>query len=74
MDDDDNANALTAEQQAEFKRLADSIGTQIFKINSNVAAVEKLVGLAGGHKARQAAAASSSSSSSSPSTDWTRRA
>lgn len=66
-DDDDTDNAatkspLTPNQQAEFKRLADSIGTQIFKINSNTTAIDKLVKLAGQRHKRD----------DTP-TDWTKR-
>ena len=43
---DANATGLTPEQRAEFKRLADSVGTQIFKITSNTQAIQKLVRLA----------------------------
>jgi hypothetical protein len=31
------------EEEKEFKKLADRMGIQIFKVNSNVAAIEKLV-------------------------------
>ena len=34
-----------SEEEQEFKKIADRIGIQIFKINSNVAAIEKLVQL-----------------------------
>lgn len=44
--DDPIDSASPAEQVAEFKRLSDSVGTQIFKITSNTAAIGKLVKLA----------------------------
>lgn len=69
-DDDGGDHALTAQQKADFKRLADSVGTQIFKINSNTTAVDKLVKLAD-QKGRQGGGGAGGADAT---TDWTKRA
>lgn len=51
---------------AEFKKLADRIGIQLFKLQSNVAGIEKLVDL-------QEKALRTSSDDTKASRDWTKQ-
>lgn len=69
--DDEDEEALTAEQLAELKRLSDGIGAQVFKVNSNTAAIEKLVKLAG-EDAKKAGKGGAGQQQGNR--DWTKRA
>ncbi|CAO1627534.1 unnamed protein product [Jaminaea pallidilutea] len=74
-DDDDNDSsdnrqrhsALSDDDKTQLKRLSDGVGAQIFKINSNTAAIQKLIKLAETPRP-------SSHSGSSSDRDWTKRA
>lgn len=68
-DDEGSSSALTPAQTAEIKKLSDSIGAQIFKINSNTAAVQKLLKLADANRTVPSKPATAQGDR-----DWTKKA